>query len=188
MKHYALPLAAALCCMTTATAANATVVTKSFNFKASGFTAVNSPAAAPVDPVVGRFTITYDDEAFLIAPRSVGLDVSGFNLAYHGTAQFYYSRGSNLLIIANAFTNPFAGAFQIGAGSQFGFAIRDVNTNPRVDYFSYSSGGLPIYETRNISLAAVPEPATWAMMIGGLGLVGGALRSARRGRPIAATA
>jgi hypothetical protein len=30
--------------------------------------------------------------------------------------------------------------------------------------------------------SAVPEPATWAMMIGGFGLVGGAMRSARRRR------
>ncbi len=29
---------------------------------------------------------------------------------------------------------------------------------------------------------AVPEPAAWAMMIGGFGMVGGALRSARRNR------
>jgi hypothetical protein len=28
--------------------------------------------------------------------------------------------------------------------------------------------------------SAVPEPATWAMMIGGFGMVGGAMRSARR--------
>ena len=32
----------------------------------------------------------------------------------------------------------------------------------------------------NVSIDAVPEPATWAMMIGGFGLVGGALRAARR--------
>ena len=31
----------------------------------------------------------------------------------------------------------------------------------------------------NITLAAVPEPATWAMMIMGFGLIGGALRSAK---------
>jgi choice-of-anchor C domain-containing protein len=39
----------------------------------------------------------------------------------------------------------------------------------------------------NVSIAAVPEPATWAMMIGGFGLVGGALRAARR-RPARALA
>jgi hypothetical protein len=32
----------------------------------------------------------------------------------------------------------------------------------------------------NVALGAVPEPATWAMMIGGFGMVGGAMRSARR--------
>jgi hypothetical protein len=30
------------------------------------------------------------------------------------------------------------------------------------------------------SASAVPEPATWAMMIGGFGMVGGSMRSARR--------
>ncbi len=30
------------------------------------------------------------------------------------------------------------------------------------------------------SVAAVPEPATWAMMIGGFGLIGGTMRSRRR--------
>lgn len=32
----------------------------------------------------------------------------------------------------------------------------------------------------NVGIAAVPEPASWAMMIMGVGLVGGALRSRRR--------
>jgi hypothetical protein len=32
----------------------------------------------------------------------------------------------------------------------------------------------------NVAVPGVPEPATWAMMIGGFGMVGGAMRSARR--------
>jgi hypothetical protein len=32
----------------------------------------------------------------------------------------------------------------------------------------------------NAIISGVPEPATWAMMIGGFGMVGGAMRSARR--------
>ncbi len=35
---------------------------------------------------------------------------------------------------------------------------------------------------------AVPEPATWAMLISGFGLVGGAMRSSRRTRTLAASA
>ena len=37
----------------------------------------------------------------------------------------------------------------------------------------------------NVSLSAAPEPAAWAMMVAGFGLVGGALRSARRRRAFA---
>ena len=37
----------------------------------------------------------------------------------------------------------------------------------------------------NFRLAAVPEPATWAMMIVGFGLVGGAMRSAKQRRKLA---
>ena len=38
------------------------------------------------------------------------------------------------------------------------------------------------FDVRSIANGAVPEPATWAMMIGGIGLAGGALRR-RRGTP-----
>lgn len=36
--------------------------------------------------------------------------------------------------------------------------------------------GFTVYDDVTFSEGAVPEPATWAMMIGGLGLVGGAMR------------
>ena len=42
-------------------------------------------------------------------------------------------------------------------------------------------GGRPPFSLLDgVSTAAVPEPASWALMIGGLGLVGGALRTRRR--------
>jgi len=37
----------------------------------------------------------------------------------------------------------------------------------------------------SVNLAAVPEPATWAMMIGGFGLVGGAMRRRRSSNAVA---
>jgi hypothetical protein len=44
---------------------------------------------------------------------------------------------------------------------------------------SYSSGDTGVFLTRSLSAGAVPEPATWLMMILGFGLVGAGLR--RRG-------
>jgi hypothetical protein len=38
------------------------------------------------------------------------------------------------------------------------------------------------------SIAGVPEPATWALMLGGIGLVGAGLRSNRRKLPLAVPA
>ncbi len=43
------------------------------------------------------------------------------------------------------------------------------------------AGRPPFSLLDGVSAAAVPEPASWALMIGGLGLVGGALRSRRTG-------
>ena len=37
----------------------------------------------------------------------------------------------------------------------------------------------PLLDNVSLSIAAVPEPATWAMMIGGVGMAGGALRRRR---------
>lgn len=45
--------------------------------------------------------------------------------------------------------------------------------------------GLTRYGAGSLMAAAIPEPATWAMLIGGFGVVGGAMRSARRNRKAA---
>jgi len=56
--------------------------------------------------------------------------------------------------------------------------------------FSFSTGGGSLYVNwqgvqtftgATVALGgAVPEPASWALMLGGFGLVGGAMRSRRR--------
>lgn len=67
----------------------------------------------------------------------------------------------------------------IGAGETFGFRWTLIDIDPAgvssddglgVDDFSLSA-----------SVAAVPEPSTWAMMIGGFGMVGGSLRRKSKG-------
>ena len=48
-------------------------------------------------------------------------------------------------------------------------------------YFNIHTSNFPGGEIRGqIGAAGVPEPASWGLMIGGFGVVGGALRSRRR--------
>ena len=62
------------------------------------------------------------------------------------------------------------------------------NTNRRVNISSSQAfNGLAFrstsaaFEADNVKFSgAVPEPTTWAMMVGGFGLIGGAMRSSRR--------
>ena len=72
---------------------------------------------------------------------------------------------------ARSFANSgkYSQVFNLAAPSNVGFFILD-------DNLSDNSGGI------SLSIAAVPEPATWAMMIIGFGAVGVAARRRRTTR------
>jgi hypothetical protein len=69
----------------------------------------------------------------------------------------------------------------VGAGSTGPFTI----SRATADIAFFSIGGSDTFGVQSVSLetpilsGAVPEPATWAMMIGGFGMVGGAMRRRR---------
>lgn len=64
---------------------------------------------------------------------------------------------------------------KVAAVHSFAFWLRDDESNNR---FGQLKGSVPVYYHLNFirRSSLVPEPATWAMMIAGFGLVGGALR------------
>ena len=158
-------------------ASDATVVTQAFSLTASGF-----EVGAPVEPVSGLFTFTYDDAAFLTPPSAVGLTLSGFNVPYAGPALFSYVKGSNLLVVGNNLGG--FGSFTVSPATPgFGFAITNVSTTPTVSSFTYSADG-HLWHASNITLTAVPEPTAWSLMIAGFGLAGAGLRLARRDRRV----
>lgn len=76
----------------------------------------------------------------------------------------------------NANTQALAGALSslnIGSGQTFAIRWSDFNTPGADDGLGVDNFALT---ATLASTPAVPEPATWAMMIGGFGLIGGAMR------------
>lgn len=72
-------------------------------------------------------------------------------------------------------------------GTQFsGFGAESIFSLTRFDGFQSvtvktggEANGSLVFTQGTVGVPAIPEPATWAMMIGGFGLVGGALRRRR---------
>jgi PEP-CTERM motif len=166
------------------------------NGRANAGQPASSPLAAPVTVFLnqGRYLLTF------VAPPTPGANFTavnvwnnnngtGCNSAGSNCAKGWFNRveyflGSNPSNFATLGSSSqanryrtaalsFASAGQysaeiiVGAGGQnFGAFIKD---QPITDNF----GGV------SLSVAGVPEPATWAMMIMGFGLIGGAYRTRR---------
>lgn len=66
----------------------------------------------------------------------------------------------------------------VGAWKTFNYNFTPTTTGNYVLNFGFLSGHTPAKDVLldGVSIAAVPEPATWGMMIAGLGLVGFAMR------------
>lgn len=79
-----------------------------------------------------------------------------------GVGDGYYSTAAQSFANSGAFTS----SFTLGSASSVTFFIYD-------DFLGDNSGGV------SLSVAAVPEPAAWMMMIFGFGAIGGLLRRKR---------
>jgi hypothetical protein len=76
----------------------------------------------------------------------------------------------------------------LGARSSFGQTVIDAFFTRTTQNNPSAERGRPVFTlgVTSVPSAAIPEPASWALMIGGFGLVGASLR--RRTRPARATA
>jgi hypothetical protein len=116
----------------------------------------------------------YFEIAFATPLSAFLADTNWTNLDYAGDATIEIFDAANVLletlVLENAGTNLVAPGF-------WGFS-RSAGDISRVRFSNEYVGIREI--TTSAGVAAVPEPATWAMMLAGFGIVGGAMRRRQR--------
>ena len=168
------------------TPANATVLTNGNNELAVRFHQTGIVAPASVLGVysfaLGTTPISFD---FSIGGVEGGGSTTGSNIfltnLLTGQTAMY-----NPLFIGNDNTTTPSGDIQNSARLNFSF-LSGLNFNPNIDNtyrIDLSAGGNTVTSFARIGagagVAAVPEPATWAMMLIGFGAMGVSLRRRRR--------
>ena len=113
----------------------------------------------------------------------------GLSLSLLSPGTFPTSAPNNNLVLTTAPYLDFSGiSFADSSGTDYNFYYGDYNNDGIVRYVECATGATCSSE-RDISSfsatfsglpAAVPEPATWAMMLGGFAVVGAAMRGRRR--------
>jgi hypothetical protein len=162
-----------------ATCANAGLVRRSFDITATDFILeFGSETTPPVDPVTLDFTLTWDP-AVLTSGTTTGLNVTSFNLPY--SSEFSYS-ADNYLTVG---TDVNFDSYSVFTDS-YGVFINDpFGASPIVYALGYADSTDSYWVSQQTSLSAgaigaVPEPATWAMMLVGFAGLGFAAYGASR--------
>lgn len=161
-----------------------TGVTGTFSDSNSGLTISN----ATVTGLVASHPATPQDPVNLLAPHSFSIFSSGVtydDLYYPGgspPAATYYPFGGGLLDIYGVM-------FQLSDGHFVDLYSNGVAPGSILNYgVAVGSTDLKIDETDGLQITAVPEPASWAMMVVGIGAIGGALRLRKKAKTALACA
>jgi hypothetical protein len=141
----------------------------------------------------------YNPQVFVVGAGQESVitieDVTSFNIDFSDTALSiafdttlsspqWNSQSFNGLVFTSAAFNLLSGAAIDGTTNLIGFDAGRVTLDG--DELRLNLQGLGYDDDTVLALnfsstaAAIPEPATWAMMVAGCGLMGGALRSSKR--------
>ena len=165
--------------------AQASIITLNFNFSVTDFADVPFFVdPAPVDPVTGSFSVTFDNATDLI-DVTTGVSMTSLNIDLGSPLVFSYFSLLDEFVIGGLS----GGASGVAPGTDdFALPISSVSTNPfiRFTFFYTQEEDLDsVWESRNVTLtsnggAAVPEPSTLTLL--GFGLAGIVVRRLRQRR------
>ncbi len=179
LLYIATAMTAAIVYSTTAYAA---IITKTFDFTASDFSRPSGPNVVIPNQVSGSFTVTFDNA--ISVNNATGVIVNSIDTPYTGSVLYRYTVGQgNIAFGANGNVGALAvgtNDFFLGIGDIFGSEPNKSGSFTFVtttNYFTSQAANVVINER----VAVVPEPATWAMLFVGFGMIGAAARYRRRG-------
>jgi hypothetical protein len=159
----------------------------------SGIFHVNTTLAAPVGTTPGAFYVYGVNRG----SGTAGFAALGLNNVLFDQVIIVRQNGSISTIGAG--TATFAGNtidFDISSSllpstgftpGQYGWNVWPRAATTAAGVAITGSPAISDFAPNNATLAAVPEPATWAMMLIGFGAVGGAMRSAKRRQKLTVT-
>ena len=163
----------------------AAMVTRTFKFSASSFTPIVDPnSIVPYDVVTGKFTLSYDP--LVSRPEGTsGIVLHNVNIPLQPEAAFRYLYIDIYDISVFQIGTNGCGSIAVAGGNcdTFGLFFQITGSNPpHFGGLVYSNGSVIPNEAFNAhsgSVAPIPEPAAWTLMVSGFGLAGFSLRRSR---------
>jgi hypothetical protein len=153
--------------------ANAGTITVTGSFTATNWQLSSGVPGTPIDPLFLDYSVTFDP-AVNYGNSSGQLTIISTNIPYQ--IRFSHPANFNLFILATSGA-PF------GCGSpdnSFCAFIQNYQTGVPSNVFQAGVGSVWSAGTITSGIPAVPEPGSWAMFIGGFGVIGAAARRIRK--------
>lgn len=186
--------AAAALSLAAAPPATAAALTYDISFSAAGFL-IGGSVSAPVDPVTGEFTVTFDP-ADAYFNETAGVVTDNLNIALGSPPAFTYSPEDAEFLLGGLV--PGAGLIDSSKpNDDFSLDVSQFNGEPVIESFLYlqKTSGTTVFRASSSAIsvaivigpvgAAIPEPTTWVLLIAGFAGIG-VLGHRRAGRARAA--